>query len=64
MGSIPGISFGDAYEITCLRLALGHNWTSYWNLIEYAFYVYDKWYFGDDQEQAWKFLAAAWNWSL
>ena len=42
-------AIGDAYEITALRLAVGHNWTSYWNLIEYAFFVYDDWCFKTDQ---------------
>ena len=55
-------AIGDAYETTCTRLALGRKWTCYWNLIEYAFYVYDAWCL--DEDTAKKNLAKARTWKL
>ena len=55
-------AIGDAYEIACCRLALSRNWTSFWNLIEYAFHESDKYEF--DANQAKQNLGQARNWVL
>ena len=54
-------AIGDAYETTCLRLAVGRNMTAYWNLIEYAFFTMDRYQF--DEQQALALLSRARNWS-